>query len=662
MFHPEIVEQNRLKLESQLGIELPYWTYEQVKEWNLRLRDAYSPDGEQTRPLSAEEQHFITSCRLLAQIDFRFFLTRFCMILTEQKKLEPIIPWPSQEKVLSVLAEEELRQLGFGSVKIPIVLLKSRQVGGTVIGESIVAHLVFLNPNTQGLIASDHPATSLNTLFYALTRIYDNMPVWFKPKLDGRVKGGHLHFNELDSDVLVGAGNQKNTLGQGMTLDVVHLTELSTWEFSSSIDEDLLPAFNSSMKHHTVALLESTGAGAKGNWFYEHFMAAWDKKTSWKAIFAAWYLRPSYRMRSEGVEFLPHTLDMAKRVKQETGLELDREQLAYYQFTRMNLEVKGELEKFYQEYPSTVEEAFQTGVKSAFSLELRSRMRDRVKLPLVVAEVDLGRRKLIKLDSEEYVRDENPEKWKEKLLIWETPRKGKVYVVSVDASHGLDEDNAAIEVIRVGDRRSVDEQVAEWCGNLPPGDLAIVAGVIGRIYRDKDADLDALMAVEANPGSPGTTTLMVLEQSGYTNLYISQVAHATLGQTRQVYGWWTTAATRPLITNLLVEQLRKEQVQINSPQLIEEMGSFYKKLMPAGGVRLEAYPGYHDDRLMALGIALYIAHEDDMVNMADERRKAEEAAEKAKSGKPKPKQVWQLLSKQKPGQSVEEFVSELLDS
>src|SRR3990172_5054044 len=323
MFHPKIVEEARLKLERELHLELPYWSYQQIQQFTLRLREAFDPDGKALRTLDQEEEYFITSARLLAQIDFRFFLTRFCLILTDTKRLEPIVPWPSQEKVLKVLAEEELRQREFGSIKIPVALLKSRQVGGTVIGEALVAHAVFLNPQTQGLIASDHVDTSLN-LYRVLTRMYDTMPPWFRPRIDGRVKGTHLHFPDIDSDVLVGAGNQKTTMGQGMNLDVCHLTELSTWEYSSAIDEDLMPAFNSSRKHHSVILMESTGAGAKGNWFYEHFMAAWRKKTSFKAIFAAWYLRPNNRLRSEGFEFLPHTRDMAKRVEQETGEEIGR--------------------------------------------------------------------------------------------------------------------------------------------------------------------------------------------------------------------------------------------------------------------------------------------------------------------------------------------------
>ena len=661
MYHPKVCEANRLKLEASFKMELPYWTYDQVQDFNFRLKGKFDSEGKQIAAPTAEETHFILSSRLLSKVDFRFFLTRFCLILSDEKKLVPVNPWPSQEKVLKVLSEEEWRQVDFGGIKIPIVLLKSRQVGGTVLGEALVSHFVFLNPNTQGLIASDHPDTSLN-LYHVLTRIYDSMPSWFRPAIAGRVKGTHLHFPELDSDVLVGAGNQRTTMGQGMNIDISHLTELSTWEFPGYIDEDLMPAFNSSRKHHSVMLMESTGAGAKGNWFYEHFMAAWRKKTSFKAIFAAWYLRPNNRLRSEGFEFLPHTLNMAHRVRQETGEELDREQLAFYQFTRRDFEEKGELEKFYQEFPSTVGEAFQTGVKSAFTLELRSKLRDQVKKPVFVGEVNLATKKLVKVDLDSYIASEDPEKAFARLVIWEMPKPGKAYVVAVDASHGLEQDNAAIEVVRVGDRRVGDEQVAEWCGNLPPGDLAVVAALVGRIYRDKGADLDALLAVECNPGSPGTTTQLVLQQLGYNNFYMWQKPHAASGGYSTVYGWWTTTGTRPLLINTLLEYIPKEEVQLNSPELIAEMGSFVKTRTPTGRIHVAAFDGYHDDRLLALAIALYIAHEQDVVNLADERRHTQDVKEKLAKGTKVVKQMYDLGASMLPGETVESLYTKVLDS
>jgi hypothetical protein len=242
------------------------------------------------------------------------------------------------------------------------------------------------------------------------------------------------------------------------------------------------------------------------------------------------------------------------------------------------------------------------------------------------------------------------------------PKPGKYYVVAVDASHGLDQDNAAIEVIRVGTRRLGDEQVAEWCGNMHPGDLAVVAALIGRVFRDKQGDLDALMAVECNPGSPGTTTQLVLQQLGYNNFYMWRRPHAAVGTPATVYGWWTTTGTRPLLINTLLEYVPKMEVQINSPELIAEMGSFVKQQLPSGRVEVKAFSGYHDDRLLALAIALYVAHEEDTVNFSDERRKHQEAKERQKGGKKPVRQMYDMGADMLPGTTVDDLYAKAAES
>lgn len=667
MYSPIIVQQSVERLEKSLGITLKRFSFSECSDYEYRMKDiVWDPEtGIPSRSLDREEEYFVLCNRLLAKVDFEYFITRFCRILTDEKRLFPIIPWPSQRKVIDALAVEEERQADAPSCKIPIVLLKSRQVGGTVIGEALIAHLVFLNAMTQGLIASDHPDNSLK-LFQTLERMYDNMPGWLRPTIKGRVKGTHLHFPLLDSDVIVGAGNQKTTLGQGMNIDVTHLTELSTWEFPRYIDEDLLPAFNSSRKHHSVILMESTGAGAKGNWFYEHFQAAWRKDSSFTAIFAAWFLRPNNRLVADGIEFKDTTLDMAKRVGQESGITLDREQLAFYQVTRRDFEAKGELEVFFQEYPSTVEEAFQTGLRSVFPIEIRSKIRDNVRPPLAVYEINTLTRKLVKIDSlDQWVKSDDQGKWEKKLVIYELPKPGAYYVVAVDASYGLDGgDNAAIEVLKVGTARWQDEQVAEWCGNLDNLTLASVAWVIGNIYRDKEADLPALMAVECNPGSPGGTTQIELQRMGYPNFYVWKRPMRTTGGFSTEYGWWTTPSTRPLITDGLKNYILKGDLLINSAKFIEEMGSFVDLPLRDGRLihHLAAAPGYHDDRIMAMAIALYVGHELDQLNIADERRRSQErkmSEKERNSGRPK--QLYELMATAGHGETYDSILNRTLD-
>lgn len=90
-------------------------------------------------------------------------------------------------------------------------------------------------------------------------------------------------------------------------------------------------------------------------------------------------------------------------------------------------------------------------------------------------------------------------------------------------------------------------------------------------------------------------------------------------------GWWTTPGTRPLLTERGVEALIKDTIWINSFEFVKELDTFVNTgLDRERGVNrkfLEAAPGYHDDRVMALFIALEVAHADDLINMAEERKR-----------------------------------------
>src|SRR5678815_4939849 len=309
MFHPDIVAKNVEKMEAHLGFPIRRYSLGECEEFAYRMRDIeWHPENGPSRELSTEEELFIVHNSLLSKLDFNYFIRRFCRILSDQKRMEPLVPWPSQLKILDVFAREEKKQLEReGEAKLRTILLKSRQIGGTVIGEALVAQMCFLNPMTQGIIASDHPDNSLK-LWQVFMRMYDHLPPWMQPHRQAKVKATNLHLDRLMSDVVVGSGNQKTTLGQGMNVDAVHLTEVSTWEHPRYIDEDLLPAFNSSHKHHSLIILESTGSGAKGNWFHDQFQAARKGESLFAPIFIAWYDRPGWSMSDEGITFTEETL------------------------------------------------------------------------------------------------------------------------------------------------------------------------------------------------------------------------------------------------------------------------------------------------------------------------------------------------------------------
>lgn len=639
MFHPKVIAESRNRLEQALGVELRDYSLTEVEDYAYELRGVDWSQGVEKglQGLPEEAQRYIVNELHRSKIDFRYWAQRYCYILADDKRTVTFREfWPGQEKLLSLLAEEELKQWEKGlPPKIRIALLKSRQIGGTVISEALAAHMTFLQPMTQSIVGSDHPDNTLK-LWQTLLRMYDNLPGWMKPLPDAKPKATNLHFPELDSDIVYGSGNQRTTLGQGMTVDFAHLTEVSTWQYPNYLDEDLLPAFESSRKHHTLLILESTGSGAAGNWFHDKFMSAWKRENEFRSLFVGWFMRPSWRMDPEGVTIEADTLKHAKMILDQHGVELDKGQLAWWQVKKKAYVSEDKLEIFYQEFPSVIEEAFQTGFRAAVPLEIRMSLRRKCQKPVDVYEFVHETKKLRQLDAKQWWEDDFPGKWDNKLLVWERKRPGHVYVVGVDASHGVDGgDNAAIEVLRVGNRYKPDEQVAEYCGQIDPLSLADVAYVVGHVYCDHTG-FPAKLAIEVNPGSPGIVTQTELLRRNYPHFFRWRRPLRTDGRVSTEVGWWTTPGTRPLLTERGTQALIKDTIWINSLRFVDEVDTFVNTgLDKERGVNrkyLEAAPGYHDDRIMSLFIALEVAHADDLVNMAEERRKFYELSKQPKPG------------------------------
>lgn len=651
MYHPRIVAYSREALEESLGFPLREYSYGEVDSFQERLRGVDWVPGQTSEILHAqpeEVQKYVFNEIQMCKVDFKYWCERYAKVLDDKGKVVPLRWWPSQQYFMSKIQEFEMdawnkweageARRSF-EAKLAVILLKSRQIGGTVISEALLDHLVFFYKNTRAVIASDHPDNTLK-LWQVALRMYDNLPGWMRPTRDAKVKATNLHLDGLDSDITAGSGNQKTTLGQGMTVDAAHLTEVSSWDPENclAIDADLKPAFLSSRKHHSLLVLESTGEGGRGNWFHDVFQAA-QKGDSWfKPLFIGWFMCPDkWALPSHGVELTPETQDVGQRITRETGISISKDQLTWYQTTRRDYQSRELLELFYQEYPSTVEEAFQTGFRSVFSIELRSRLRDLVRQPAGIYKVDQLTGKFLSEDVDSWIKSEKANKWEDRLIIWEAPRKDSVYVIGVDASYGLSYgDRGVIEVLRVGNRKLPDEQVAEWAGTISPFDLATIAEMVGKLYKDKLYDLPGKLAIECNPGSPGLVTQTELMRRGYPHFYVWKRPLRRDGGWSNEFGWWTTPHTRPLMVEMGVEYINKQYLLVNSLYALQEMGTFVNTGVDRGRRFLEHAPGEHDDRLIAMFIALYVAHSDDVVNLADERLRLAE-----KKARPEARRSWQ---------------------
>lgn len=220
---------------------------------------------------------------------------------------------------------------------------------------------------------------------------------------------------------------------------------------------------------------------------------------------------------------------------------------------------------------------------------------------------------------------------RDKLIIWEPPRKGFLYVVSADISSGAGLDNSVVDVTRVGTIRECDEQVAQFVTNtIDETDIAHIIDSIGRLYKGRDTQ-DALVAIECN-GLGISTQNELRKHIGYSNIYIWQYMDATEGhEFTNRYGWWTTQRTRPIMLQTYVHGVKtidphtgQPDYRINSPHTISELADFHS---PGPLWMAAASEGAHDDCIMAGAIGLIVAgslHDSTRETVHDARRRISE--------------------------------------
>jgi hypothetical protein len=289
-------------------------------------------------------------------------------------------------------------------------------------------------------------------------------------------------------------------------------------------------------------ILESTPDGV-GGCFHEEWLKA--AETGTVQHFFSWWMERSYRVKAVDQSTL--STEESTLMKQH-GLCL--EQIAYRRQIRANF--RGLTA---QEYAEDAESCFLASGDPVFELDaIESRLVDAFDAPH---------------------RRHNGE-----LEIWLPAVPGKNYLVSVDpAGGGSQGDYSAAQVIEL----ESGLQCAEFAGHTGGLELARLVSGLAAEYNQ------AWLVVERN--NHGSGVLAYLDSScGYARVY------------RQdgLPGWLTTSMTRPAALGQLGAALVDAPERFHSRRLLGECRSFVRLANGGTGAR----PGTHDDRVMAMAIAL----------------------------------------------------------
>jgi hypothetical protein len=423
MYAPKLIATAESRLAQQFAHLFPqgftrYPAPESI-ERAAHLEEAYDREKKvQLRALDDDDRRFILNEQLLSQIDYGYFAARYVHVNKGGATLEPLYPlWESQRLILASIARVEQSRFDEGHPDgILFNVLKARQLGCSTLVQSLIAHRVVTQRNIRAMIGSDTPDnTGSDGLFGMLELVVESLPWWLVPPIKFHTKDKHIHFDngsrvrtESGKSMkggLTEKGGSKGQMGRSKTYSVVHLSELSTWEHAEQIDDSLMPAIP--RQPRTLMGLESTAKG-RANWWHRHWEASVRGRTRHVPIFIPWYAEPAkYWLPAPG-SWVPavDTLHFATRATLEgpkylhASVHLTREQLYWYEQTKLEFLEKGALYKFLEEYCATPEEAFQYSGRGIFPLAVQERIKAQAKPVMGVLEVK-ARAELAQIQADE---------------------------------------------------------------------------------------------------------------------------------------------------------------------------------------------------------------------------------------------------------------------
>jgi hypothetical protein len=535
----------------------------------------------------------VSKCDALIRLysgNFILFAEKVLRVQSIDGKIVPLVLNRPQMVLHAII--ERTKALGR---PVRIIGLKSRRMGFSTYFSARNYHKTSLRKNRYAVQVTHEPEAT-DTLFKMVKRFYNFTPDGLRPKiLYNNAK--LLEFNTkegtgLNSGFRVSTA-EKQDFGSGQLIHYLHLSEVAKWkpENVSSLLASLLQCVPDDPESEVV--FESTAKGIGGE-FYDRFWGsryrAWvmklddrgnpivsytvnedaDENNSYTSVFLPWFVFDLYEVNPPGgFELTGEELEI------KSGSNLRDGQMYWRRLTIAN-KCGGSEVLFHQEYPASPKEAFLGTGRPVFDAQEVHRLMEAADGPLTRYECLTGLRQWIaKADG--------------RLRVWEEPKGGCHYIVSGDVAEGLEKgDFSCADVIE----HRTGRQVAQWHGRCDPDEFGAILMALGRRYNE------AWIVPERN--NHGLTTVTVIVNEGYPHVYAEMIPEPP-GKPRKRYGWVTTNATRPLIIDNLIMEVREGSHGIVCRETFDEMLTF--QIQKNG--KMEADTGRFDDRVLSMAIAKY---------------------------------------------------------
>jgi hypothetical protein len=457
---------------------------------------------------------------------------------------------------------------------VRIICLKARQQGASTWTEGRLYEIGRRRPHHSITVIGNERENSEH--LYSMYRLFSESESHPLPFARSNVKG--LRWAEPHGSQVMVTTAEKRFAGSGHTNQAVHISELAKWPRPRDTMLSLMQSVPGGPGSFVV--VESTANGV-GNYFHELWLDAMAGRTDWVPVFLPWYQDPDYRLPVGGYpldavgDHERYNVYPGQEVELQ-GLGVDLEQLTWRRWC-IDVNCAGDVEQFAQEYPANDIEAFLHSGRPRFQVRQLQAWLNAATDPIGVGSItDSG-----------FEPGDGP------LRIWEHPRPGSTYVIGADTSEGLVGGDYSPAVVM---ERSTRRVVAVWHDQPEPDAFAHHIAALGRYYGT------ALAAVESN--NHGWAVLAELRKCYPLQMIMRRLetGTATVSQGPRL-GWATTPTSKPDLIGALAAAIRDDEIIVPDKETIRELMGY---LILSGG-KTGNGPGEHDDRVMALAIALRAA-------------------------------------------------------
>ena len=502
-------------------------------------------------------------------------------IKTKDMKLIPLKLNTVQRRLMMKIWK--LQQAG---KPVRLLIPKARQHGISTFTEAMIYCITAFQPNTNAIIIADEK-TKARGIFEMSKLVHRKMDPLIRTEL-AKSNATELVFSENESKIVVAVDARSGTF---------HLFHSSETAFYRHAEETMLGALQTVPDAPgTIVIMESTGNGVM-NYFHRAVLNALAGRSEYEVFFIPWFDNPDYQTRPPK-DFQPTvSAEYGDEIALKNEFKLSNAQL-YWRRKTIENKCGGDLHKFMQEYPATIDECFQGSGYPVFDHEKLTAMDAAGSTPPFMSGW---------IEGDEITLSPGGRGF---LKVWEKPTEDEWrhrYVIGADTG-GVYE-GADYSCAYVYDRWN-RKVVAMIHGHFDAYEYARHLVTIGTWYHN------ARIAVEINVWASetddmGTTVIdKIVSLYKYKNYYTRKVVNKTDKTETTEVGWHTNHQTKQMIVDrlrYLVNTWEDEPVGFMDAGFIEEAKTYIVDRTKTGITTWNAAEGCKDDRVMAMGITLCVA-------------------------------------------------------